>query len=284
MPGIDAHQHFWNYTPEEYGWIDPSMEVLRRDFLPRHLKPEIDQSVVAGVVAVQARESLEETRWLLDLARANPFIRAVVGWVPLTSPDVSDVIGPLLAVGPLRGLRHILQGETDDRYMLRDEFNRGVSALQGFDLAYDILIAERHLPHAIEFVDRHPDQVFIVDHIAKPRIRDGVISPWREQIRALALRPNVYCKLSGLVTEANWTAWTEEQLEPYFDTVLEAFGPDRLMFGSDWPVCLLATSYRAWLEIVLQWIASLSVGERDAILGGTAAKAYRISRKVETAT
>jgi L-fuconolactonase len=284
MPGIDSHQHFWSYTPEEYGWIDPSMEVLRRDFLPEHLKPEIDRSGISGVVAVQARESLQETRWLLDLAAANPFVRAVVGWAPLTEPDVADVIGPLLAIGPLRGLRHVLQGEAYDRYMLREDFNRGVSALRRFDLAYDILILERHLPQTIEFVDRHPEQVFIVDHIAKPRIRDGVVSPWREQIRTLALRPNVYCKLSGLVTEANWSEWTEQQLEPYFDTVLNAFGPGRLMFGSDWPVCLLATSYRAWLEIVSKWIASLTVGEREAILGGTAAKAYRISRKVETAT
>jgi len=283
MPGIDAHQHFWNYAPEEYGWIDSSMEVLRRDFLPEHLKPEIDQSGVSGVVAVQARESLNETLWLLDLASNNSFIRAVVGWVPLTEPDVADTIGPLLTLGPLRGLRHVLQGEADDPYMLREDFNRGVSALRDVDLAYDILILERHLPYAIEFVDRHPDQVLIVDHIAKPKIRQNVISPWREQIRALALRPNVYCKLSGLVTEASWAAWTEQQLEPYFDTVLDAFGPGRLMFGSDWPVCLLATSYRRWFEIVSKWIASLTASERDAILGGTATKAYRISRKVETA-
>jgi L-fuconolactonase len=283
MPGIDAHQHFWNYTPEEYGWIDSSMQVLRRDYLPEHLKPEIDQNGVTGAVAVQARESVEETRWLLDLASANSFIRAVVGWAPLTEPTVADVIGPLLALGPLRGLRHVLQGEADDRYMLRDDFNRGVSTLRGFDLAYDILILERHLPHAIEFVDLHPDQVFIVDHIAKPRIRDSVISPWREHIRSLAQRPNVYCKLSGMVTEASWSTWTEKQLEPYFDTVLDAFGPGRLMFGSDWPVCLLATSYGAWFETVSKWIASLTECERNDILGGTAARAYRISRKVETA-
>jgi L-fuconolactonase len=283
MLTIDAHQHFWNYTPGEYGWIDSSMQVLRRDYLPEHLKLEIDQSGVTGVVAVQARESVEETRWLLELASANSFIRAVVGWAPLTEPDVADVIHPLLALGPLRGLRHVLQGEADDRYMLRDDFNRGVSTLRGFDLAYDILILERHLPHAIEFVDLHPDQVFIVDHIAKPRIRDSVISPWREHIRSLAQRPNVYCKLSGMVTEASWSTWTEKQLEPYFDTVLDAFGPGRLMFGSDWPVCLLATSYGAWFETVSKWIVSLTECERNDILGGTAARAYRISRKVETA-
>jgi L-fuconolactonase len=276
MPGIDSHQHFWSYSPEQYSWIDSSMEVLRRDFLPEQLKPEIDRSGIGGVVAVQARESLQETRWLLDLAAANPFIRAVVGWAPLTAPDVAETIGPLLALGPLRGLRHVLQDEPDERYMLREDFNRGVSALRDFELAYDILIHERHLPYTIEFVDRHPYQVFILDHIAKPRIREGVLSPWREQIRALALRPNVYCKLSGLVTEANWAAWTEQQLAPYFDTVLDAFGPGRLMFGSDWPVCLLATSYQAWYELVSKRIASLAAGERDAILGGTAAKAYRI--------
>lgn len=277
MLRIDAHQHFWNYAQEQFGWIDSSMGILRRDFLPEHLKPEIDRSGVHGVVAVQARESFEETRWLLDLSQANPFIRAVVGWVPLTDADVEETIGPLLARGPLRGLRHILQGEADDGYMLREDFNRGVSALRGFDLAYDILILERHLPYAIEFVDRHPEQVFVVDHIAKPRIGDGVIAPWRERMRALALRPNVFCKVSGMVTEANWVAWTEAQLKPYFDTVLEAFGPRRLMFGSDWPVCLLATSYSAWYEIVSSWIAQLTESERDDILGSTAARAYRIS-------
>jgi len=277
MLRIDAHQHFWNYTPEEFGWIDSSMDVLRRDYLPEHLRLEIERSGVSGMVAVQARESLEESRWLLELATTHSFISAVVGWVPLTDPDVADVIGRLLTLGPLRGLRHVLQGEADDRYMLREDFNRGVSALRRFDLAYDILILERHLPYAIELVDRHPDQVFIVDHIAKPRIRDGVISPWREQIRELALRPNVYCKLSGMVTEANWNTWTEEQLGPYFDVVLNAFGPHRVMFGSDWPVCLLATSYGAWFEIVSKWIAPLTEGERNAILGGTATRAYRIS-------
>jgi L-fuconolactonase len=277
MLRIDAHQHFWSYTPAEFGWIDSSMEVLDRDFLPEHLIPEIEQSGLDGAVSVQARESLAETRWLLNLADANPFIRAVVGWVPLTVPDVADTIGDLLTLGPLHGIRHVLQGESDDRYMLREDFNRGVSALCRFDLAYDILILEHHLPYAIEFADRHPNQVLIVDHIAKPRIRDGVATPWREQIRRLALRPNVYCKLSGMVTEANWTTWTEDQLKPYFDVVLNAFGPRRLLFGSDWPVCLLATSYRAWFEIVLKWIAPLAQGERDAILGGTAARAYRIS-------
>lgn len=277
MLRIDAHQHFWHYAPEQFGWIDSSMQVLRRDFLPEHLKLETDRNGVHGVVAVQARESLDETRWLLGLSQANSFIRAVVGWVPLTGPGVEDAIGPLLARGPLRGVRHILQAEADDRYMLRDDFNRGISALRGFDLAYDILILERHLPYAIEFVDRHPDQLFIVDHIAKPRIGEGVIAPWRERMRALALRPNVFCKLSGLVTEANWGAWSEAQLKPYFDTVLDAFGPRRVMFGSDWPVCLLATSYAGWFEIVSKWIAALTESERRAILGGTAAKAYRIS-------
>src|SRR5450759_3071335 len=226
MPRIDAHQHFWKYTPEEYAWIDSSMSSLQRDFLPAHLKQEFDARGIDAVVAVQARETLDETRWLLSLARANKFISAVVGWVPLVNAGVTELIGPLMELGPLKGVRHVLQGEADDRYMLRDDFNRGISALWQFDLVYDILIFERQLPQTLECGDRHPKQIFAVDHMAKPRIREAAISPWREQIRALAERPNVYCKLSGMVTEADYATWTEQQLEPYFDILLEAFGQE----------------------------------------------------------
>ena len=200
----------------------------------------------------------------------------MVGWVSLVDPDVPGMLSSLEDLGPLKGVRHVLQAESDDRYMLREDFNRGIDSLRAFDIAYDVLILERHLPQTIEFVDRHPDQVFVVDHIAKPRIRSQVISPWRENMRLLAERPNVYCKLSGLVTEADCGAWTEEDLAPYFDTVLDAFGPARLIFGSDWPVCLLATSYKAWFDLVSKWIARLSQEEQEDILGGTAARAYHI--------
>ncbi len=276
MRRIDSHQHFWHYTPSEYGWIDSSMAYLRRDFLPGDLKREIVSCGVDATIAVQARQTLDETRWLLDLARSNPFIAGVVGWLPLIDAGVSDSIGAACGLGPLKGVRHILQGEADDQYMLRDDFNRGVSVLGEFDLVYDIVVFERQLPQTVQLIDRHPNQTFVLDHIAKPRIRDGVISPWRDYIRALAERPNVFCKLSGMVTEADYGSWTEQQLEPYFDTVLNTFGPGRLMFGSDWPVCLLGASYSRWFDVVSRRIASLTQDERDAILGGTAAGVYRI--------
>jgi L-fuconolactonase len=276
MRRIDSHQHFWHYNPAEYGWIDGSMDCLKRDFLPADLRPEIDACRVDSTVAVQARQTLHETRWLLELAQSNSFIAGVVGWVPLIDADVPELIGAIHEVGPLKGVRHILQGETDEFYMLRDDFNRGIFALREFNLAYDILIFERQLPQTLQLVDRHTSQTFVLDHVAKPRIRDGAISPWRENIRALAERPNVFCKLSGLTTEADYTTWTPQQLEPYFDTVLRAFGPERLMFGSDWPVCLLAAPYRVWFNLVSSRITALSGSERDAILGGTATRAYRI--------
>jgi L-fuconolactonase len=273
---IDSHQHFWSYTPEEYGWIDESMSVIRRDFLPEHLEPEIRGCSIEGAISVQARQTLEETRWLLNAATRYDFIRGVVGWVPLIAPEIRDIVGSFKAQDRLTAVRHVLQDEPDDGYMLRDDFNHGIDSLLEFGLAYDILILERHLPQAIEFVDRHPKQIFVLDHVAKPRIRDHVISPWREHLRALAERPNVYCKISGMVTEADYNAWSREDLAPYFDTVLNAFGPERLMFGSDWPVCLVATTYQNWFNLVAEEIKRLSDGERDAILGGTAMRAYSL--------
>lgn len=274
---IDAHHHFWTYSENEYGWIDESMAAIRRDFLPADLEPEIRACGIAGVISVQARQTLEETRWLLALASQCDFIRGVVGWVPLVASEVTDIVGPLMEQGRLKAIRHVLQTEPDDHYMLRDDFNRGIDRLLEFGLVYDILIFERHLPQAIRFVDRHSNQVFVLDHIAKPRIRDHAVSPWRENLRVLAERPNVYCKISGMVTEADYNNWTKEDLAPYFDTVVQAFGPQRLMFGSDWPVCLVATTYREWFNLVFERIASFSEAERDAILGGTAVRAYRLT-------
>ncbi len=274
---IDAHHHFWIYTPEEYGWIDDSMAALRRDFLPEHLAAEIRTTGIDGVISVQAREKLQETRWLLRLASKHDFVRGVVGWAPLIDPAIPDILGPLIDYGRLKAMRHVLQGEPDDRYMLREDFNRGIDALEQFSLVYDILIYERHLPSAVEFVDRHPRQIFVLDHISKPRIREQILSPWKENLRELARRENVYCKLSGMVTEADKT-WTQEDLAPYFDLVLASFSPRRLMFGSDWPVCLAATTYSGWFDLVSQQIASLSGDERDSILGATATRVYGLDR------
>ncbi len=275
---IDSHQHFWIYTAGEYAWIDDSMTAIRRDFLPAHLEAEIRGPGIEGVVSVQARQTLQETEWLLGVAAEHDFIRGVVGWAPLIDPAINEFLGSLTEHDQLKAVRHVLQGEPDDRYMLRDDFNRGIDALEQFGLVYDILIFERHLPAAIEFVDRHPRQIFVLDHIAKPRIREQFISPWRENLRILAERENVCCKLSGMVTEADYKSWTKEDLAPYFDTVLEAFGPSRLMFGSDWPVCLAATTYSGWFDSVFQEIYLLSEDEQNSILGATATRVYGLDR------
>jgi len=273
---IDSHHHFWKYNAAEYPWIGDNMAALRRDFLPDDLRQEIAHADLDGVVTVQARQSVAETEWLLSLAEKNAFVKGVVGWVPLADSGVADVIEKFAANPRLKAVRHVVQGEPDDRFILGADFNRGVSALKNFGIVYDILIVERQLPPSIEFVDRHPKQVFVLDHIAKPRIKDNVIEPWKKNIRELARRENVYCKVSGMVTEADFKTWTEAQLRPYFDVVLEAFGPKRLMFGTDWPVCLAATGYTRWVEIVHRFAAGLSEEERAWLFGKTAVQAYRL--------
>ncbi|MFQ5740263.1 MAG: amidohydrolase family protein [Acidobacteriota bacterium] len=274
---VDSHHHFWSYDPAEYGWMSPGMGRIQRDFLPPDLKTEIEAAGIDRVVSVQARQTLEETEWLLALAAEFDFIAGVVGWVPLVSPRVRGDLERLARNTPLKGVRHLLQDEPDDDYMLKAEFNQGVGLLRDFGLTYDILIFERHLSQTIEFVDRHPHQVFILDHIAKPRIRDGVISPWKENMRELARRKNVFCKVSGMATEAHWDAFTEDDLRPYLEVVLDAFGPERLMFGSDWPVCLLACEYERWARVVRAFCKQLSHSERARIEGGTALDAYRLA-------
>jgi L-fuconolactonase len=281
LPRVDSHHHFWRYSAAEYGWIDDSMAALRRDFLPEHLIAEMKRAGVHAAVSVQARQSVEETEWLLDFAERHSFLAGVVGWVPLASPKVDAILERLAKRPKLVGVRHVVQAEPDDRFLLRSDFNAGIEKLARYDMVYDILIFERHLPYAIQFVDRHPRQRFVLDHIAKPRIRDGVISPWRENLRALARRPNVYCKLSGVVTEADFKKWTEAQIRPYLDAALEAFGPKRILFGSDWPVCLAAIEYPSWVTTVRRAIAKLSEPEQVRILGGTAIEAYGLEVKTE---
>lgn len=270
---IDSHHHFWRYTDAEYGWIPPAWSAIRRDFLPADLAAEINRAGVDGVISVQARQSLEETRWLLELASENAFIRGVVGWVPLIDPVIDSILDRLCAQPKLRAIRHVLQGEPDD-YMARTDFDRGLVAVTLRGLVYDLLVLERQLPAAIALVDRHPNQIFVLDHIAKPRIAAGEIDVWARHIRELARRPNVACKLSGMVTEAEVTTWTPARLKPYFEVVLEAFGPQRLLYGTDWPVCLTGVSYGKWKETVETWIAPLSLAERTAIMGETATLIY----------
>lgn len=273
---IDSHHHFWHYTPDEYGWISDDMAALRRHFLPADLKTAIDAAGVDAVISVQARQSVAETEWLLDLASRHDFIAAVVGWAPLIDERAGALLDRFAAHPKLKGLRHVLQDEPDPRYMLQHRFQRGLREVTRLDLAYDILIYERHLPEAIELVDLHPHQRFVLDHIAKPRIRDGAMSPWRERMRELARRGNVWCKLSGVVTEAAFHSWTEEQVLPYMEAALEAFTPSRLMFGTDWPVCLCATGYTQWTGMVRRLIAALSPDEQRRILGANAAEAYKL--------
>jgi L-fuconolactonase len=273
---IDSHHHFWKYDPKEYAWIDDSKGAIRRDFLPADLKKEIDPAGIDGVVSVQARQTIEETNWLLGLAAAHAFIRGVVGWAPLSDPKIAGILELLASKPKLKAIRHVIQDEPDNDFILRDHFSAGIRVLRQYHLVYDILIFERHLPQTIRFVDRHPNQIFVLNHIAKPRIKDHALSAWRENITELAKRENVYCKISGMATEADYQTWTPQDLQPYFDTVLAAFGPRRLMFGSDWPVCLLATSYSRWFKLVSAQIAKLSQPERDRILGGTAVEAYRL--------
>jgi L-fuconolactonase len=274
---IDAHHHLWKYSSTEYAWITPQMSPLQRDFLPPQLEELMHHFGIEGTVAVQARQTLEETSWLLSLADKHPLIRGVVGWVPLTEGHA--VKGHLERVAGdrrLRGVRHVIHDEPDPRYILRDDFNAGVAALLEFGLCYDILIFERHLPAAIEFVDRHPKQVFILDHVAKPRIKEHILSPWDCNMRELAKRPNVYCKLSGMITEADLGEWTRRDLQPYIDVVFSAFGPRRIMYGSDWPVLLRAGDYARWFGAVGSAISKLSKAEQARIMGGTAIEAYAL--------
>jgi L-fuconolactonase len=255
------------------------MAALRRDFLPHDLKPELERNNFQASVAVQARQTLEETHWLLDLAECSPWILGVVGWIDLRSPDVRLQLKAFARNPKLVGVRHIVQSEPDDRFLLQPDFLRGVSVLEEFDLTYDILIYTKHLPVAAEFVQRFPHQRFVLDHLAKPPIRNGKIDPWAQGISRLAAFPNVFCKLSGLVTEADWQHWKPEQIIPFLDVAFESFGPDRLMIGSDWPVCLVAASYGKTVAIVKNYLVQKYPECQDRVLGGNAQRFWRLEAR-----
>jgi L-fuconolactonase len=272
---IDSHQHFWHYSQDEYGWINDEMSALRRDFLPAHLHRELQLADVQATVAVQARQTVAETLWLLDLASRSEFIQGVVGWAPIGAADFSFQLDLLRQNTQLKGLRHVVQGEADG-FLDGQGFNRGIAAMRDTGLVYDVLIFARQLAEAVRFIDRHPNQLFVLDHIAKPDIASHQFAPWSASLRELAHRANVVCKLSGIVTEADWNRWTADGLWPYFETVLDAFGPSRLMFGSDWPVLTVACTYQRWGQVIARWLAPLSVAERAEIEGGVAARVYRL--------
>jgi L-fuconolactonase len=273
---VDAHQHFWKYNPAEYEWIDDSMVAIRRDFLPEDLELELERNKFHGSVAVQARQTLEETRWLLELAEGSSKIFGVVGWVDLCSADVRAQVSVLARNRKLVGIRHIVQSEPDDRFLLRQDFARGITTLEEFDLAYDILIYTKHLPVAAEFVERFPKQRFVLDHLAKPAIKLQEIESWAAGVRRLAAFPNVFCKLSGLVTEADWQRWKPEDITPYLDIAFATFGASRLMIGSDWPVCLVAGSYSRTLDVVKNYLQFYPAETRDAVLGENARRFWRL--------
>ena len=273
---IDSHQHFWRYTAAEYSWIDDSMAALRRDFLPADAHPEMNPAGIEACIAVQARQTLEETRWLLELADANPFVAGVIGWVDLQANDAAEQLEPFVDHPKFVGVRHIVQAERDDRFMLRPAFCRGISLLEDRDLTYDILIYPRHLAVALELVSRFKRQRFVLDHMAKPQIRSGEIREWENGIRDLAKCPNVFCKVSGLVTEADWTRWTPDEIRPYLDIAFECFGTHRLLIGSDWPVCTVAADYARTISLVEEYMAEKPAAEREAVMGGNAARLWRL--------
>ncbi len=274
---IDAHQHFWHYSAAEYDWIDDSLAALRRDFLPAELAPLLVANGIDGTVAVQARQSLAETEWLLELATLHPTIKGVVGWLPLDQlgAGISPVAERFAGHPQFKGVRHVLQAESET-YFERPGFNTALREIAARGLTYDLLVRAAQLPAALPWLDRHPRLQVVVDHLAKPVAQGAPPPEWRRLIGELARRDHVFCKFSGLVTEVPGGRWTPELLAPYFVVVLEAFGPDRLMFGSDWPVCLVATDYARWAGFVDACIAPLTTTERAAILGGTATRFYRL--------
>jgi L-fuconolactonase len=271
---LDAHQHFWIFNDHEYGWINDSMEVLKRDYLPGDLCKELSTSGISGSVAVQARQSINETRWLLKLAEDNDFIKGVVGWVDLCSPELRKQLEEFTCYPKFKGVRHVIHDEPDDNFLLKDDFLRGIAIIGDYNLTYDLLLFPKHLRVAEKMVSMFPHQRFILDHISKPLIRSQIIDPWKEDILRIAKYKNVWCKLSGMVTEADWNNQKQEDFHPYLDIVFKAFGTERIMFGSDWPVCRLAGSYQHVLQIVENYISLLSAKERTKIMGNNCKDAY----------
>ncbi len=275
---IDSHQHFWRYDPVHHGWMSDQMDALRRDYLPGELEPLLRSAAFDGTIAVQARQLVEETDFLLHLADAHAFITGVVGWVDLCSPYLDAQLARYSCHPKLVGVRHVVHDEPDDDFMLRADFRAGIARLREHGLTYDLLLFPKHLPPAVRLAQEFPDQPFVLDHIAKPFIRAGQLSPWSDDLARLADVPNVCCKLSGLVTEAHWQRWRAEDIHPYLDVVVDAFGSERLMIGSDWPVCTLAASYAAVMAVVSDYVQRLPAEAREGVLGGNAARFYGLER------
>ncbi len=276
MPGIDAHQHFWKFDPVRDSWITDDMAVIQRDFMPHDLQPLLEKHGLEGCVVVQSDQSEDETIFQVSNATQYSFIKGVVGWTDLRAPNVEERLSAYSAYSKLKGFRHVLQGEQDRALMLTPDFKRGIAALKKFGFTYDILIFPDQLKYSRELAAAFPNQLFIIDHIAKPGIKAGAIDGWKEDIKAIGTLDNVYCKISGMVTEADWTNWKETDFHPYMDTVVEAFGAKRIVFGSDWPVCQVAGGYDRMMGIVKNYFASFSAAEQALFFGGNAASFYQL--------
>lgn len=277
MQKIDAHQHFWQYNPIRDAWITDEMAEIKKDFLPADLEPLLQQNGFEGCVAVQADQSEEETNFLLSLSVQHDFIKGVVGWVDLTKEKLEEKLSKYSSHKKLKGFRHVLQAEAQRDFMLRDDFLHGLSLLHKYNFTYDILIYQDQLPYIPQLVERFPQQQFVLDHIAKPPIKTGEINDWQKGIKALANHNNLWCKASGMVTEADWQHWKKKDFTPYLDVVIETFGIERVMFGSDWPVCLIAASYSKMLDIVKDYFSQFTTYEQEQFFGGNAINFYQLN-------
>jgi L-fuconolactonase len=277
MSRIDAHQHFWKFDPIRDSWITDDMAVIQKDFMPEDLRPLLTANGIQGSVIVQSDQSEKENDFQLANAEKNDFIKGVVGWVDLQLDNVEDRLQQYTQFKKMKGFRHVLQGETDRALMLKPEFKRGIGLLEKFGFTYDILIFPDQLRYVKEFVAAFPSQAFVIDHIAKPYIKDKKIEAWKKDIRAVADFENVYCKISGMVTEADWKKWKPTDFRPYLDVIVEAFGIKRIMFGSDWPVCLVAASYSEIVNIVKDYFSPFSQTEQDLFFGNNATSFYNLA-------
>jgi L-fuconolactonase len=273
---IDSHQHFWQYEPAKHEWIDDTMAVIRSDFMPDDLQKIYQENGIDGCVAVQADQTLVETDFLLELSKENDFIKGIVGWVDLRAQNIEEVLNHYSQFEKIKGFRHVVQGEPDHNFLMRPNFLRGIKALEKYNFTYDILIFPHQLGATLELVKRFPNQRFVIDHIAKPYIKDGFYEGWANLMLAVGQQKNVYCKLSGMITEADYQSWTPQQIKPYMELVLRAFGSDRIMFGSDWPVCLVAGNYKTVKQLITDFVANLTPKEQDSIMGGNAIKFYNL--------
>lgn len=273
---IDSHQHFWKYERKKHSWIDDEMKVIRKDFLPSDLQKVYSKNGIDGCVAVQADQTLEETDFLIDLASKNNFIKGIVGWVDLRAENIDAVLEKYSKHKIVKGFRHVVQGEADHNFLLRPNFLRGIKALEKYNFTYDILVFPHQLGAVLEFVKRFPNQKFVIDHIAKPYIKDGFFDGWAVLMQEIAKQENVFCKVSGMITEADYKTWTQAQLQKYLELVFNTFGTDRILFGSDWPVCLVAGNYQQVKEIVTNYIADFSEDKKANIMGKNAIQFYNL--------